>query len=190
MPFVDLVPEKELPEAIAADAESLGYAPNYMRLFAHRPEAFAAWKQLVAAVKGAMDERRYELVTLAAARRLRSSYCSLAHGKVLAERFYTPAEVAGIAGGSQPLDEVDTAAMDFAAKVAADAASVTQDDVDRLRALGLSDPEIVDIALAAAIRAFFTKTLDSLGVQPDAAFHGLDPVLRDALTVGRPIAAA
>jgi hypothetical protein len=32
-----------------------------------------------------MDLRRYELATLAAARRLRSSYCCLAHGRVLAE---------------------------------------------------------------------------------------------------------
>jgi hypothetical protein len=34
-----------------------------------------------------MDLRRYELATLAAAMRLRSSYCALAHGKELAERF-------------------------------------------------------------------------------------------------------
>lgn len=31
-----------------------------------------------------------KLVTLAAARRLRSSYCMLAHGSVLAERFMDP----------------------------------------------------------------------------------------------------
>ena len=38
-------------------------------------------------IAGGMDTRRYELATLAAARELRSSYCSLAHGKILAERF-------------------------------------------------------------------------------------------------------
>jgi uncharacterized peroxidase-related enzyme len=188
MPFVEPVPDAELPAEMAADAEALGYVPNYFRVLALRPEAFAAWKHLVGAVKGTMDERRYELATLAAARRLRSSYCSLAHGKVLAERFYTPAEVAGIASGTYPLDDVAAAVMEFAARVAADAASVTQEDVDRLRNEGLGDAEILDVALAAAIRSFFTKTLDSLGVQPDASYRELDPVLRDSLTFGRRIA--
>jgi len=36
-------------------------------------------------------------------------------------------------------------------------------------------------------RCFFSKTLDALGVQPDASYHELDAALRDALTVGRPI---
>jgi uncharacterized peroxidase-related enzyme len=188
MPYVEPVPDDELTADLAADAKGAGYVPNYFRVLGHRPQAYAAWKELLGAVKGPMDERRYELATLAAARRLRSSYCSLAHGKVLAERFYTPDEVAGIARGTYPLDEVDSAVMELAAKVAADATSVTQSDVDRLRELGLSDADVVDIVLAAAIRSFFTKTLDSLGAEPDASFRELDPVLRETLTVGRAIA--
>ena len=188
MSYVAPVPDGELPEEMAADAERLGYVPNYFKVLAHRPAAFAAWKQLVSAVKGPMDERRYELATLAAARRLRSSYCSLAHGKVLAEKFYSADDVVGIASGTYPLDEVDAAVMEFAARVAQDASSVTQADVDRLRELDLSDEEVVDVALAAAIRSFFTKTLDSLGAQPDASFRELEPSLRETLTVGRAIA--
>ena len=65
-----------------------------------------------------MDLRRYELATLAAARRLRSSYCSL----------------------------------------------------------------------AAGARCFFSKTLDALGVRPDADYNDMEPGLRQALVVGRPIA--
>jgi len=64
---------------------------------------------------------------------------------------------------------------------------VTEDDVERLRGVGLTDDEIFDVVLAAAARCFFSKTLDGLGVQPDAAYRGLDPAVRDALTVGRPI---
>ena len=58
---------------------------NYERAFAGRPEVYAAWGQLIGAIKSGMDVRRYELVTLAAARRLRSSYCCLAHGSILQE---------------------------------------------------------------------------------------------------------
>ncbi len=46
----------------------------------------------------------------------------------------------------------------------------------------------MDVVLAAAARCFFSKTLDALGVLPDASYRELDPELRDALVVGRPIA--
>jgi alkylhydroperoxidase family enzyme len=88
------------------------------------------------------------------------------------------------------LDEVDRAVLELADKVAADATTVTHEDVDRLRALGLSDADVVDVVLAAAARCFYSKTLDALGVEPDAAYRDLPADLRDALTVGRPIGAA
>ena len=46
----------------------------------------------------------------------------------------------------------------------------------------------MDVVLAAAARCFFSKTLDALGVLPDAHYRELDPELLDALVVGRPIA--
>ena len=158
---------------------------NFERLFARRPEVFAAWQQLNGAIKATSDLRRYELATLAAARRLRSSYCCLAHGKVLAEQFYDYESVPKLPDG---LDDADRAIMTFAEKVVVDATSITQADVDELRAHGLSDDEVFDVALAAAARCFFSKTLDALGVQPDAAYSELDPSFVESLTVGRPIA--
>jgi uncharacterized peroxidase-related enzyme len=166
-----------------------GEGTNYERLFAERPEVYAAWTQLKDAIAGSMDLRRYELATLAAATEVRSSYCSLAHGKLLAERFLDAPTVEAIAAdhGAAGLDEIDVAVMDLAAKVARDAGSVTQDDVDRLRGLGLSDAEVFDVVLAAAARSFFTKAVDGMGVQPDPSYAALAPALRDALTVGRAI---
>jgi alkylhydroperoxidase family enzyme len=155
------------------------------RAFALRPEVYEAWLQLLGAVKGSSDERRYELATLAAARQLRSSYCCLAHGKVLAEKFYDFESVPALPDG---LDAADRAIMAFAEKVVADATAITEADVDALRGHGLSDDEIVDVVLAATIRCFFSKTLDALGVQPDASFAELDPAFHEPLTVGRPIA--
>ena len=78
--------------------------------------------------------------------------------------------------------------MDLAERVADDAGSIQQADIEQLRAAGLSDEEIVDVVLAAAARCFLSKTLDALGVEPDAKYADLDPGIRDALTVGRAIA--
>jgi uncharacterized peroxidase-related enzyme len=161
---------------------------NYERLFAKRPEVLDAWGQLNGAIKAGMDLRRYELATLAAARRLRSSYCCLAHGTVLMERFGEPVREIALDHRDAGLDEVDVAVMDFAERVVDDASSIGEGDLQRLRDHGLSDTDILDVALAAAARCFFSKTLDALGVQPDAKYRELEPELREALVVGRPIA--
>jgi uncharacterized peroxidase-related enzyme len=195
MAFVELVEDGDVAEAsdlVEADRAARGYVPNYTRALLHRPEVYRAWRGLIGAITANMDERRYELATLAAARRLRSSYCALAHGKVLADKFLDSGEVADLARGRDvdSLDEVDRAVLQLADKVAADATTVTREDVDGLRALGLSDADVVDVVLAAAARCFYSKTLDALGVEPDAAYRDLPADLRDALTVGRPIGAA
>jgi alkylhydroperoxidase family enzyme len=160
--------------------------PNFVHTFAARPAVYEAWKQLNGAIKQSMDLRRYELATLAAATALKSSYCSLAHGQVLADKFYTAEEVAALVD-EPPNDPVDRAVMAFARKVALAADTVTQADVDELKSLGLTDADVLDVTLAAAARSFFSKTLDATGTQPDSAYNGLPDTLRKALTVGRPI---
>jgi uncharacterized peroxidase-related enzyme len=163
-----------------------GHVPNFVKTFAARPAVYEAWKQLNGAIKASMDQRRYELVTLAVAIALKSSYCSLAHGQVLADKFYTSEEVAALV--EEPaVDPVDRAVMTFARKVALAADDITQADVDELKSAGLSDDDVLDVALAAAARCFFSKTLDATGTLPDAAYNTLPETLRNALTVGRPI---
>ena len=161
---------------------------NYERAFEPRPDVYAAWVQLNTAIKSNMDLRRYELATLAAARKLRSTYCALAHGRVLLERFDEPVRAIALDRETAGLDEVDVAVMDLAERVVDDATSITDADLERLRTLGLSEAEILDIVLAAAARCFFSKTLDALDVRADAAFRDLDAEIRDVLVVGRPIA--
>jgi uncharacterized peroxidase-related enzyme len=194
MTFVDTVPEDGAPAAVQAmydaDRRADGQVPNYTQAFSHRPAVYNAWRELVGSINGGMDQRRYELVTLAAARRLRSSYCALAHGSILLDGIVDAEQLTAIAQDHHAagLDEVDIAVMDLADKVAGDATAVTQADIDRLRGLGLSDAEIFDVIAAASVRCFFSKALDALGVQPDARFAGLEPAaLREQLTVGRPI---
>jgi uncharacterized peroxidase-related enzyme len=192
MAFVDLVTDprdEETRELFANDLAQRGYVPNFTRAFAHRPGVYRAWRALITEVTANMDARRYELATLAAARRLRSSYCMLAHGKVLADAYFTSDEVAALArdGDAAGLAPVDRAVMELADKVAADATTVTREDVDRLREHGLTDAEILDVVLAATARCFFSKTLDALAVEPDDVYAALDRALRDALAVGRPV---
>jgi uncharacterized peroxidase-related enzyme len=196
MTFIETVPEGdasgELTQMYETDREMFGHVPNFTRAFSHRPDVYAAWRQLNGALKANMDLRRYELATVAAARRLRSSYCTLAHGSVLMDKFVTPDELAAIVSDHQAagLEPVDVAVMNLADKVAQDATSVTQADIDALRAHGLSEADVFDVIAAAAARCFFSKVLDGVGAQPDAKYAELDAPLRETLTVGRAIADA
>jgi hypothetical protein len=84
------------------------------------------------------------------------------------------------------LTPAEVAVMDFADQVAHDAPSIGLGDIERLRAHGLSDTDILDVALAAAARCFFSTVLDAMGAQADGALsEDLEPPLRAALTVGR-----
>ena len=172
------------------DRAAWGFVPNFAGTFTMRPAVYEAWKRLNGAIRSALDPRRYELATVAAAAELRSSYCALAHGRILATHHLSPDAVIGIVTGSPDgaLDDTDKAVISFARKVARHADQITGDDIEALRRHGLADDDILDVALAAAARCFFSTVLDAAGTRPDAAFQALEPRLRDALTVGRPIA--
>lgn len=170
------------------DRERLGHVANYTRLFALRPAVYAAWAELNGAIKRGMDPRRYELVTLAAARQLGSSYCALAHGRVLRGLSLEDASLRELASGALPeeLDEVDRAVVAFATRATRGAPSVTEEDIEALRRVGLDDGEILDVALAVGARCFFSTVLDATGTRADAELAAwFDPETRAALTVGR-----
>jgi uncharacterized peroxidase-related enzyme len=167
-----------------------GYLPNYAAAFASRPEVARAWTALNVAVRDGMDRRRFEVATIAAAQALRSTYCTAAHSMFLRDVCNDESTMLSIAadpeGGS--LDATDQAVIAFSRKVALDAAAIDQDDVDELRAVGLTDNDIADIVFAVAARSFFAKVLDGVGVHADHQLgKSFGPEVADQLTVGRPI---
>lgn len=192
MAFIDTIPARWVTgDAFAMydrQQKHYGYVPNYATVFSHRPEVMRRWAELQAAIKRPMDKRRFELATFAAACELRSSLCTLGHGKALLA-FFSVADVIALARGETPasLTTAEAALMRFARAVARDASSVTAADVAELKTHGYSDAEVFDVAATAAGRAFFTKVIESLGASADAPTKELDAELRAALTVGRPV---
>lgn len=194
MAFIRTIPPTEaegpVREMYQQAQSRLGYVPNWAQAFSLRPSVRDGWVALLSSIQGNLPVRSYELATLAAARALGSSYCALAHGSVLAEKVFDAATVTGIAtdAAGSPLEPRERALMAFAEKVARRADQIAAADIEVLRSHGYRDEEIFDLAAAAAARCFFSKLLDALGVQPDSAFKELDPTLRRALTIGRPVA--
>ena len=196
MPFVRTIPPSDAEGAVREMYDKVqaeqGAIPNWAHAFSLRPAVRAGWVSLITSIRPNLSTQRYELVTLAAARALRSTYCSLAHGKVLASQVFDAEAMREIVSGdaSAVLDPGEIAMMEFARKVVLGADRITESDVAALRSHGFADDEIFDIAATAAARCFFSKLLDAVGVQADSGFQSLDADLRGALTVGRPMAAA
>jgi uncharacterized peroxidase-related enzyme len=165
-----------------------GFVPNYAKVFCHRPEIMGLWAQLQVGIKRHMTKRRFELVTFVSAMALRSTLCSLAHGRALME-FVPEEDVLAIARGEVPssLSAADAAMVAFARKVASDASSVDASDVEALKRHGFTDGEVFDIAAAAAARAFWTKLVESLGVEAEPPFRAMSSSFTNALAVGRPL---
>lgn len=195
--FIDTVPEGSatgvLAEFYQQQKGAWGFLPNFAEAFSTRPEVAKAWGQLNKSVRDGMDRRRFEIATIAAARALRSTYCTAAHSKFLRDECGDEPTLLALAEDptGAGLDEQDRAVYTFAAQVARDASSVQQRDVDALRELGLSDADIADIVFAAAARSFFTRVLDGLGAQLDRqTADEFTPDVLASMLVGRPVAEA
>lgn len=192
--FIETVPEEaaegDLAEFYQQQRKAWGFLPDYAAAFSTRPEVALAWGQLSASVRGGMDRRRYEIATIAAARALRSTYCTAAHAKFLRDECGDEATMVAIAEepSGSGLGEVDRAVYEFATQVARDAASVQQEDVDALRALGLTDADVADVVFAVSARSFFTRVLDGLGAQLDPQTAAtFAPEILESMVVGRAV---
>jgi uncharacterized peroxidase-related enzyme len=192
MAFIDIIPEADIGDDVRAmydrQQSFWGFIPNYAKVFCHRPEIMGLWAQLQAGIKSHMDKRRFELITFAASHTLRSTLCSLAHGKALTA-FFSKEDIQSMARGASPksLTDAEAAMMAFSRKVARGAYLVTSADVDELKKHGFTDGEVFDIAAAVGARAFWTNVIEALGVEPEPPFLELENEFRKTLTVGRPI---
>jgi uncharacterized peroxidase-related enzyme len=194
--FIETTGESDAQGALAqwyaSQRKNWGFLPDFAGCFSFRPEVAKAWANLNLTIRDGMDRRRYELVTMAAARELRSTYCTVAHASFLRDACGDAETVRALAvdpDGSS-LSGQDRATYLFARKVTQDATSVDQSDIDALHAAGLSDADVADVVFAVAARAFFATVLDALGAQldPETA-DTFEPDVLEAMLVGRPVGA-
>jgi len=129
MAFIDIIPPSGISDEVRAmyarQEAHWGFVPNYAKVFCHRPEIMGLWAQLQIGIKRHMTKRRFELITFVSATTLRSTLCSLGHGRALME-FIPEEDVLALARGEAPssLTPAEVAMVAFARKVARDASSV------------------------------------------------------------------
>ena len=190
MAIIRTVPDAEatgrLAELYADDIADQGFVATHTRVMGLHPEAYDAWEALITAIGRPMGKRRYELVTLAAARGTHSKHCRLAHGRrSLNLSLFDEDQLVRLARDYRDADlsEAEVAMMAFAEQVSVDASVMTDADSRRLRDLGFTDREILDITLAAAARNYYSRAIQALAVDVDET-PDLSVELREALVAG------
>lgn len=63
-------------------------------------------------------------------------------------------------------DRPTRAMLDYAVKLTKEPWAMTEEDVASLRAAGLSDEQVLAVALITCVYAFYTRLADGLGVEP------------------------
>lgn len=164
---------------------------NLTRAWAWRPdvfEAFAALRVQLTA-KSSLSKREQAVMVCAMAAELGDSYCSLAWGKVLSQEA-DPASAAALIGtaSADRLTVRDQALAVWARKLVADPNGTSPEDVDALRAAGLSEKEIFEATVFIGFRLAFSTVNDALGAEPDRQLvESLPPEVAAAVTFGRPV---
>jgi uncharacterized peroxidase-related enzyme len=190
--FLETIGEEDatgkVADSYAADRARLGFVMSATACWTARPDLLPAWEAFYAQVKAnfSLSPRDWRLITFIAAKQVPSTYCSMVYGKMLLDDLGSRDKVLAVQADfrSAGLGERDTAMLAYAETVARDASRITERDIDALRAVGLRDVQIADIALCAALRCFMARFFDATGAGPEAAF--IDPDgFATALAVGR-----
>ncbi len=74
-----------------------------------------------------------------------------------------------------PVSDAERALLAYARKVTEHASRTTDADVERLRALGWTDPQIAECVYVTALFAFFNRVADAFGLQDPNYFGNAPP---------------
>jgi uncharacterized peroxidase-related enzyme len=182
--FFAVPDETDLPERLqglfAKAREVTGFVPNVFRSYSYRPERFSAWfghyKQLHEPTAN-LDAADREMIAVVVSAWNRCTYCIVSHGHALAEALggdddaRIEADYIATNWRHAGLDERRTAICTYAEKLTARPHEVTEADLHGLRAVGLSDHEVWDVAEIASMYNFTNRMALALGQQPNEEYH-------------------
>ncbi|MCW5967534.1 MAG: peroxidase-related enzyme [Blastocatellales bacterium] len=175
-------PEDELPDNLRGlfrkARERVGFVPNVFRVFSFRPERLSAWfahyKQLHEPTTNLNTAER-EMIAVAVSMANGCLYCLVAHGAALREALGDPVRADRITLDYRRagLDERMTAVLDFAVKLTRSPVECSENDLNRLRGLGLTEEEVWDVAEIAAMYNFTNRMASATGMIPNDEYHRL-----------------
>jgi uncharacterized peroxidase-related enzyme len=169
-PFIAPV---ELAEASAAQLVALQETPSntkvseYVLVLAHDPESLGQRTPLFNGImygRGGLSRAERELGATAASVVNRCVYCAAVHADRYISLAKQPEVIAAVfTNTNNELDARQAAIAAFSAGLAACPPAAGAEDVASLRAVGLSDLEILDLVLSVAVFGWANRLMHTLG---------------------------
>jgi uncharacterized peroxidase-related enzyme len=177
--FFPIPDESTLPDRLqglfAKARETVGFVPNVFRAYSYRPERLSAWfghYKLLHEPSANLDAADREMIAVVVSAYNRCTYCIVAHGHALAEALDDRVLADYIATNWRHagLDDRRRAICEYAEKVTARPSELAESDLHDLRAVGLTDEEIWDVAEIAAMYNFTNRMALAIGQQPNEEY--------------------
>lgn len=156
--------------------EKLGFVPNVLTAYAHdmaKLDAFAAmYNDLMLAPSG-LSKLEREMIAVAVSAENRCYYCLTAHGAAVRQLSGDPVlgEMLIMNYRAADLPERQRRMLDFAVKVTLRPAEIEEADRAGLRAAGLNDRDIWDVAAVAAFFNMSNRMASAVDMRPNAEYH-------------------
>jgi len=151
--------------------------PGLQQALNYLPETTdALWTlSLNTAMEGTIREELKRVFFAVTAYEVECEYCTAAHMLALMGKKWSRQECVDIIEGkpSPRLTDKENAAVDFARMVGRRPAGVTDEMTDKLRALGWTDAEIVEIVASVALMRYTTTIASALDVPLEEAMEGV-----------------
>jgi uncharacterized peroxidase-related enzyme len=174
-PPIDKLPD-DIRARILAVQEKSGFVPNVFLSLACRPDefrAFFAYHDALMEKEGGLTKAEREMIVVATSSANQCHYCVVAHGAILRIRAKNPQIADQIAINYRKADITprQTAMLDFAMKVSAEAHKISEQDFAEIGAHGFSDDDVWDIAAIAAFFALSNRMANVTGMRPNDEFY-------------------
>ena len=172
--------EDELPgdirEIYEANRAKIGFVPNVFRAYAKRPEHFRAfmhYHDVLMRGPGGLSRAEREAIVVAVSSENRCLYCTIAHGAALRVIGKDPMLADQIAANWRTADLSPRLRLilGFASRVNEPGFAPADEEIGALRAAGLADDDIWDIAAIASFFGFSNRMAGVMDMRPNAEFY-------------------
>lgn len=177
LPPVDPAPE-DIRRYYEVCEEKLGMVPNVLAAYGFAPDRLRAFSQMYNALmlgESELSKAEREMIAVAVSAQNHCFYCLVAHGAALRQLTGDPALAETIAANYRHADITprQRAMLDFALKMTVSSAAIEEADREALRAAGLSDRAIWDVAEVAAFFNMTNRVASAVAMRPNEAYHGM-----------------
>jgi uncharacterized peroxidase-related enzyme len=159
--------------------EKLGFVPNVYHAYSLRPAKLrnfmAMYNELMLAPSGLTKLER-EMVAVVVSSANRCYYCLVAHGQAVRRLSGDPelGEMLAFNYRIAKLDQRQRALLDFAWNLTTAPYLIQDEDRSALRAAGLSEADIFDLAETAAFFNLSNRMASATDMMPNREYHRLD----------------